>query len=263
MHVDTSLKDVLNSKNVTMIVGIPRTRVVMSGLCNASNKEFTLAAADYPIYPARGMSVTPQPDDVTVELVETGTPPSVYTEVTVDSIDTVTDPTTGDLVYGKVTLHDAPAATVDQVVITYYESLRPYVAQSLKIDIKQDETEVGELGSEMKRKSYAGQTITVSQDSIFSDFDVDKKLLFETYTGGYSVQNGYDAYTLITEPAERLVCIPLYTGAANDAGGTFLGAYYFNGKIVPKSLGDVKDGDNMTRALEFSVDSTPTLVVPE
>lgn len=263
MHVDSALKDVLNSKNVTMEVGIPRTRVVMTGACNGNNKEFTLAAADYPIYPQRGMGLTPEPDDVTVELVETGTPPSVYTEVVVDSIDTVTDSDTGDLVYGKVTLHEAPAATVDQVVITYYELLRPYIAQSLKIDIKQDSTEVGELGSEIKRTSYAGQTITVSQDSIFSDFDVDKKLLFETYSGGYTPQNGYDAYTMITEPATRLVRIPMYTGAANDGGGTFLGCYYFNGKIVPKSLGDVKDGDNMTRSLEFSVDSTPTLVVPE
>lgn len=263
MYVDSSLKDALNSKNVTMIVGIPRTRVVMTGACDGNNKVFTLPAADYPIYPQRGMSVIPEPADVVVETVETGGASPVYTEETVDSIDTVTDTDTGDLVYGQVTLHSAPAATVDQVVITYYEALRPYIAQSLKIDIKQDSTEVGELGSEMKRTSYAGQTITVSQDSIFSDFDVDKKLLFETYSGGYTPQNGYDAYTMITEPATRLVCIPMYTGAANDAGGTFLGAYYFNGKIVPKSLGDVKDGDNMTRSLEFSVDATPILIVPE
>lgn len=260
MHVDTSLKDVLNSKNVTMIVGVPRTRVALTGTINGSNKDFTLSADDYPIFPARGMSVTPQPADVTCETLKGTT----YTEVTVTSIGTVSDPDTGDLVYGKVTLDAAPTAEgADSVHLTFYESLRPYVAQSLKIDIKQDSTEVGELGSEMKRTSYAGQTITVSQDSIFSDFDVDKKLLFETYSGSYDVETGYDAYTLITEPATRLVCIPMYTGAANDAGGTFLGAYYFNGKIVPKSLGDVKDGDNMSRSLEFSVDSTPTLVVPE
>jgi hypothetical protein len=261
MYLDTSLKDVLNSKNVTMIVGIPRTRVQLTGTIDGNNKDFTLSAGDYPIYPARGMSLTPQPADVTVETLKGTT----YTgSIVVDSIGTITDSDTGDLVYGKVTLHTAPeAAAVDSVHLTFYEALRPYVAQSLKIDIKQDSTEVGELGSEMKRTSYAGQTITVSQDSIFADFDVDKKLLFETYSGGYDVETGYDAYTLITEPATRLVCIPMYTGAANDAGGTFLGAYYFNGKIVPKSLGDVKDGDNMTRSLEFSVDSTPTLVVPE
>ena len=260
MHVDTSLKDVLNSKNVTMIVGVPRTRVALTGTINGSNKDFTLSADDYPIFPARGMSVTPQPADVTCETLKGTT----YTEVTVTSIGTVSDPDTGDLVYGKVTLDAAPTAEgSDSVHLTFYESLRPYVAQSLKIDIKQDSTEVGELGSEMKRTSYAGQTITVSQDSIFSDFDVDKKLLFETYSGSYDVETGYDAYTLITEPATRLVCIPMYTGAANDAGGTFLGAYYFNGKIVPKSLGDVKDGDNMSRSLEFAVDSTPSLIVPE
>jgi hypothetical protein len=246
-----------------MLVGIPQTRITLTGTINGSNKDFVLASEDGPIYPKRGVSVTPQPEDVTCETLKHGTP-DVYTEVEVDSISTVEDTETGDLIYCEVNLHSAPeAASVDHVVLTYVEQLRPYIAQSIKIDAKQDSKDAGELGSSIKRTSYGAQTITITEDMIMSDFDINKKMLFEPYAGGYTPEDGYEVYEFISEPATRYVCVPVYTGAAAEQDGSFVGAYYFVGKIVPKGLGDVKDGDNITNALEFSVDSAPLLVLPE
>jgi hypothetical protein len=47
-----------------------------------------------------------------------------------------------------------------------------------------------------------------------------------------------------------------------ERGTEIVGRFYFRGRLVPKNLLDVKDGDNAGFALEISIEESPVMVVP-
>lgn len=254
MLKDTNLITALTSKDVKMIVGIPHTRSKLTGTINKSNTKFTVDTDYYPIYPERGVSVAVEAADVTCETLKDTT----YTEVTVSSVDLVADEETDTNVYGQVTLAAAPdPAAVDTVHLTYVEELKPYIAQSLKIDIKQDSSSYGELGEDVKHTTYGAQEITVTEDMLIGDMEPLRRLLFETYDGSETPETGYDVYQMIPESTDIYAYIPF-----EDADGE-IGRLYLKGRIVPKNLLDVKDGDNASFQLELAIDDSPLMVVPE
>jgi hypothetical protein len=255
VDIDRGLLQALNSRNIKLYVGIPHTQMQLTGTINDSNTDFTIPEEYRGVFCKGGVSITPQPHDV-IAYTKKG---STYTEVEVSSINEVTHSTLDIDQYGEITLSSAPTTSgADSVHLTFAEELRPWIAQSIKMGIKQDSTSIGELGENVKVTSYGAQEITIDEDMILGDdLTYIHRLLFEEYDGSFTPESGYDVYTLIAEPQVCYIKVPL------EQGSEFVGAYYFEGKIVPTGLGEAKEGDNLSFSLQFSVNESPKLIVPE
>ena len=255
VDVDRSAIELLNSRNIKLFIGVPHEKATLTGTINGSNKDFVIDEDYAGIYCKRGTSIIPTKDDV-VAYTKKG---STYTEAEVTAVGTVEHSTLDIEQYAKITLKTPPAsADVDSVHLDYVEELRPWFAQSIKVGVKQDATTKGELGENVKRTSYGAQEITIDEDMILGD-DLTwmTRLLHETYAGTYDVETGYDVYTMIAEPADIYVKMPL------ERGSTFVGAWYFEGKLVPTGLVDTKEGDDIGFSLQFAIDESPKLILPE
>jgi hypothetical protein len=256
MIVNSNLIPALTSIDFQLVVGVEQEKVECEETPNGVITEFHVPRTTAPIYPARGKSLLPTKADITVY----GLKGTTYTNIdaAVSGINATTDSVTGYSVYDEIEFTAAVSgSTYDKVCVTYIEELTPYIAQSIKADIKQDTKTYGELGSAIKHTSYGAQEITISQDNLMGDLDILARLLFDEYDGTGTEQSGYQAYTMISEPRDIYCYIPVVRG--DDVVGRF----YFRGRLVPKNLLDVKDGDNAGFALEISIEESPVMIVPE
>ncbi len=136
-----------------LVLGIPYTRVQMTGTINGINTTF--ATPLFPIYPASHLGPVATKDDITVE----GLKGTTYTELTVSSLDEVEDPLSLEDVLGSAVLSAAPeAAAVDSMWATGYEEVWPRISQSISPDIGQDSDELSECGTTGTIISYKEKT---------------------------------------------------------------------------------------------------------
>ena len=257
MIKNTDLIPALTGESFTLIVGVPRTRVKCTEVPNGTLKKFTLPDGAFPIYPRSGMVITPTKADITVEYLKGTT----YTSADADvkQINSITDTDSGLAAYKEIEFTSTVAsATADYICVTVVEEVKPYIAQTLKASIKQTTKTYNEIGSSMTHTSYTAQEITIDQDNLMGDMDVLQALLFETYAGTGTPETGYDAYTMISQPKDIYCYIPV---VGDDA--EIKGRFYFQGKIVPTGLIDLKAGDNAQFSLQISIMDNPIMIVPE
>lgn len=259
-----SVKDVeavlaLQGKNAGLIVGQPpetetsASAVALTGTIDGSNKDF-LFPMTHVIFPKSCVSTKPVPADITVWLKKGST----YTEATVASISKAANTLTGRQEYIKVSLSTAPSTeTADTVHGLCVRQLEPYIQQNVKIEGKQDESDYGQLRSDLKHKLYGAVLETISQDALLGDLDILLDLFYEEYDGTETVPVDMEAFTRVSEPKIIYAYIPL------ERGTEIVGFIMFpQVRAVLKTLLDVKEGDKASYAMELPVDKKSNIVRP-
>lgn len=254
--LDVMMGYVLGSDSHGLVFGVEHPdKVQLTGTINGTNDTFQFPATHYPIYPKSGLSIIPQPTDVTV-WAKKG---EVYTEVTVASIELITDPDTGDEVYGAVKLQTPPTSeTADSIHAICWEEFEPYVAQDIGSDLKQDTGSVGRIRSKTKVKTFKSIEGSLSQQLIIADMDPLVKLLYKPYTGSGTVQAGYEAWEMRETP-QILKCYIPY-----EREDEIVGRFYMDQvRVMPKNLPTAKEGDDLKMDLDIALDTLPRLIRPE
>lgn len=225
----------LQGRNVGLIVGVIREGVTLSG----SGTAWTIPKENLPIFPRSGVSFTPIASDIT--LYENGT----LSDAVITDIDEET---------GKITTDGSLSGTV---TADFVEEFEPYLAQNVKVDVKQDTKVYGILHSDMKHTSYGAKEITISEDNLLGDLDPLILICFEDYDGDFDVPADVEAFQMQSEPQIMYAYIPM------EKGDEIVGRLYFpQVRAVLSSLLDVKEGDNAQFSLDITVDTDPILIRP-
>jgi hypothetical protein len=254
-YTNIDLQEALASDSIGFFIGVPRTRVEMTGLINGTNKDFTIPITKGPIYPKNGLSITPQVADVVVETKKGET----YTVVTVASISEVTDVGTNKAYYGKVSLEAAPTAEgADKVYISYAEEFEPFIAQGVEPSVDQEVKDISRIYSNNKLYGYGPISISLKSDQIMGEDSLKliKEVLYEPYTGTGTPQTGYSATVLRKTPQ------PLYAYMPVRFANTILGRIYFDQVKAKPDLPSAKAGDSPTFTLDMTVQGECTLITP-
>lgn len=226
----------LQGRNVGLIIGAIQTGIVLTG----SGSSWTIPEEYLPVFPRSCVSLTPTPNDI--DLYENG----VLSEETIISIDNET---------GVITTSGSLSSPV---TANFVEAFEPYLAQNVKVDVKQDSKTYGILRSDMKHTSYGAKEITISEENLLGDLDPMIKLCFEDYDGEEDVGGDVEVYQMVSEPRIVYAYIPM------DRGSEVVGRMYFpQVRAVMKSLVDVKEGDNAGFTVDITVDKDPLIVRPK
>ncbi|MDH7506195.1 MAG: hypothetical protein QHH15_00205 [Candidatus Thermoplasmatota archaeon] len=222
----------LQSKNVGLVVGLEQTDIALEG----SGTEWAIPEKYLPVFPRTGVSLTAIGVDVTVTDGED--------VIEVDSIDE-----DGNMVLGESAT--APTATFEQ-------EFEPYLAQNVKVDIKQDETSVGRIRSDMKKKIYGAKEITISQDQLIGDTETLIQLAFDSYTNDdIEIPDDVEVYEMSSEPKTLSAYVIL------EKSGVAEGKMYFlQARCALTTLIDVKEGDIPQSSMDITVDVSPRIVRP-
>jgi len=236
VYTNIDLLEPLQGKDVGLILGILYEGISLTGTVDDKNTKFTIDAKYLPLFD-READGTLDDDDITV--YDDGV--AVTTTTLTQTFDEKTDDYTCE-----VELTAAPA-TGSKVTADVIQETEPYIAQSLKVDAKYDEKTYGRLKSAVKKKSYGSREVTISLDLLFVDLAF-TKIFFDSSTG-----------EMLSEPPIVYAYIPLLDG--DDEIGRL---YFTQCRMIPKSLIDVKQGDQAGFSIELSVDTDPILYeVPE
>jgi len=226
----------LQGRNVGLIIGAIQTGVALTG----SGTTWNIPTALLPVFPRSCVSLTPTPNDI--DIYEDG----ILSTETVVSIDNET---------GEVVMSGSLSGTV---TAGFVEAFEPYLAQNVKVDVKQDSKTYGILRSDMKHTSYGAKEITISEENLLGDLDPLIKLCFEDYDGVEDVGADVEVYQMVSEPRIIYAYVPM------ERGSTVVGRMYFpQVRAVMKSMVDVKEGDNAGFTIDVTVDKDPLLVRPK
>jgi len=230
-YTNIDLLEPLQGKDVGLILGVLHEGITLTGTIDDKNTKFTIDAKYLPLFD-READGTLDKDDITV--YDDGV------AVAVTSITHAFDKKTEDYTC-DVELTAAPAAA-SKLTADVIQEKEPYIAQSLKVDAKYDEKTYGRLKSAVKKKSYGSREVTISLDLLFVDLEF-TKIFFDTSTG-----------EMLSEPPIVYAYIPLLDG--DDEIGRL---YFTQCRMIPKSVLDVKQGDQAGFSIELSVDTDPIL----
>jgi hypothetical protein len=220
----------LQSKNVGLVVGITQEDIALEG----SGTSWAIPEEYLPVFPRSCISLTAIGVDVTV--TDDGG------EVVVDAID-------GD---GNLTLHTSATAPT----ATFVQEFEPYLAQNVKVDVKQDTTSVGRIRSDIKHTIYGAKEITISQDQLIGDLETLVQLAFDNYTDD-DIPDDIEVFEMSSEPKELFVYIIL------EKSGVAEGKMYFPlARCALTTLIDVKEGDIPQSSMDITIDTAPRLVRP-
>lgn len=226
----------LQGRNMGLIVGAIQLGVTLTG----SGTTWNIPEALLPVFPRSCVSLTPTPNDITI--YEDG----ILSTETVVSIDNET---------GEIVMSGSLSGTV---TADFVEEFEPYLAQNVKVDVKQDSKTYGILRSDMKHTSYGAKEITISEENLIGDLDPMIKLCFEDYDGTEEVGDDVEVYQMVSEPRIVYAYIPM------ERGTEVVGRMYFpQVRAVMKSLADVKEGDNAGFTIDITVDKDPLIVRPK
>lgn len=225
----------LQGRNIGLVVGIEQTGITLSG----SGTSWVIPEEYLPVFPMSCVSFTPIGTDII--LYEDG----VVSDKTITDIDEET---------GTITTSGSLSGTV---TADFVEEFEPYLAQNVKVDVKQDEQSYGILRSDMKHKSYGAREVTISEDNLLGDLEPLIKICFEDYDGDAEVPADVEAFQMVSEPREMYAYIPM------EKGDEIVGRMYFpQVRAVLSSLLDVKEGDNAQFSLDITVDKDPIIIRP-
>lgn len=226
----------LQGRNMGLIVGAIQLGVTLTG----SGTTWNIPEALLPVFPRSCVSLTPTPNDITI--YEDG----ILSTETVVSIDNET---------GEIVMSGSLSGTI---TADFVEAFEPYLAQNVKVDVKQDSKTYGILRSDMKHTSYGAKEITISEENLIGDLDPMIKLCFEDYDGTEEVGDDVEVYQMVSEPRIVYAYIPM------ERGTEVVGRMYFpQVRAVMKSLADVKEGDNAGFTIDITVDKDPLIVRPK
>jgi len=226
----------LQGRNMGLIVGAIQLGVTLTG----SGTTWNIPEALLPVFPRSCVSLTPTPNDITI--YEDG----ILSTETVVSIDNES---------GEIVMSGSLSGTV---TADFVEEFEPYLAQNVKVDVKQDSKTYGILRSDMKHTSYGAKEITISEENLIGDLDPMIKLCFEDYDGTEEVGDDVEVYQMVSEPRIVYAYIPM------ERGTEVVGRMYFpQVRAVMKSLADVKEGDNAGFTIDITVDKDPLIVRPK
>lgn len=260
-----SVKDVeavlsLQGRNTGLLIGIPpedwtsASAVELTGTIDGANKKFKFPNT-HVIFPKSCVSFAPQVTDIKVWLLKGTT----YTLATVKAITKAANSLTARQEYIEVELQTAPeAAAADKVMGVCVKQLEPYIQQNVKVDTSQDDSEYGQLRSDVKRKTYGAILNTITQDYLVGDLDMILEYFFEEYDGVETPPNTVEVYQQTSEPKIIYACIPV------EKGSDIVGFIFFpQARAVCKTLFDASEGDNIKNNIEISVDKKVQIVKPK
>lgn len=259
MLTKKSAQKLLMQQEFSVLLGVPFTRIPMTGTIDGTNKDFTLDANHYPIYPRGDANITVGISDVTPELGMTSGQTTTYTAATATAIKTIVDPTTGQTVPAGVTLSTAPAiASSTSVVLTAVEQLEPCVCQSFEPKVKQESKTEGMLGSTDTLTGYGTITNTFDLSLAASNatMKILNKLISQTYSGADTVEPGYSAYEQCQTPIS-IYAMALITDPATQEIGA---AYKFTDCQIPPDMLAIKDKGDATVKLTANVQGAPIIL---
>lgn len=226
----------ISAAGLKIVLGIPFTRVVSTGVVNGTNKIFPLPPEFYPIYPKNHKGPIPLAADIIAEILKGTT----YSTVTVATVNTLVDPTSGNTVYGSVELSSAPTSEgADSVVLTGVEECWARIAQDITPSIKTDSEDLKEVGTSDVITVQGSRTRTVKYElKITVDtLKLIRKIMYEEKSDQTGVATGYTLYT------ERDVPIPIYAYIPVVYDGEEVERYYLTNVTVDPDLPTVKAGD--------------------
>jgi hypothetical protein len=256
IRTDITQEQVLMQQNFQVIFGDPQARVEMIGDIDGTNVNFTLE--DYPIYPERKYMITPDTDDMIIELCKGTT----YTPATVTAFKTVTD-NFGDTVNGGVTLSSAPAiATVDYVYATYVHQFQPVIIQSFEPKVEQKNDEISSLGTDGFIYGFGPIKTSIKSSMIASANSVEmaRKLFHKpAEVGSNPVETGFDASTFSKTPK----LLYAFMAVTDPQSGELLGFYKFEQCMIKPDILGMKTGKAGEFVIEFTVGAQPVLLTPQ
>lgn len=222
----------LQSKNVGLVVGLEQTGIALEG----SGTSWAIPEEYLPVFPRSCVSLTAIGADITVT--------DGSSEIAVDSIDAE----------GNMTLHSSATAPV----ATFIQEFEPYLAQNVKVDVKQDTTSVGRIRSDIKKTIYGAKEITISQDQLIGDLETLIQLSFDNFVEDeIEIPDGVEVYELSSEPKQ------LYAYVILEKSGVAQGKMYFPlARCALTTLIDVKEGDIPQSSMEITIDTAPRIVRP-
>jgi hypothetical protein len=261
--IDTLAADTMDGSQMILVIKKPETeRVQLTGLVNGTNAVFTFPATHYPIGATTYKRIVPIADDVTVETLKTAT----YTEVTVTSVDTITDPDTGFTVYGKVTLAAAPSVEgTDTVWATCTVEHDVYVQQSIKPKLDQDTKDIERMGSRSVYQSFGKIKTSYDVDVILADLEAIYLGNFDEATSQTGVQTGHTLYELRDKPLLMDGYVPIYSGdeVEDPKDRTVHGYIMLEGITKAPVLPEGSANDNLTATLTLAVGEKPYILAKD
>lgn len=238
-----------------LVLGIPYTRVQMTGSINGSNTKFDTPL--FPIYPETHLDVLAGKDDIVVE----GLKGSTYTELAVASLDEVEDPITEEDVLGTAVMTAAPeAAAVDTMWATGYEEVWPRISQDITPDISQDSDELPECGTTGTIISYKEKTRKYSAEfkATMGMLNLMRRIHRREKTDQSGVASGYTMYT------ERDTPLPIKAYVQTLYEGEEVSREYLSNVTVDPGSIEVKAGDSAgTVKLTLNIGDAIEELVPD
>jgi len=229
----------LESKNVGLVCGFEQKNIALTG----SGTSWKIPEEYLPVFPRSCVSLTAIAADVTVMDGDD--------EITVTDLDDE----------GNITLDD----TATTPMATFVQEFEPYLAQGVKVDVKQDDKDVGRIRSDIKHKIYGAKSLTISQDHIIGDpgsLETLIQMAFDAYEGDVTPPDDVEVFEITVDPKE----LNAYVILEKKIGGksTALGKMYFpNARAVLTTLIDVKEGDIPQCSIDIAVDTSPRIVRPK
>lgn len=256
MYEDISLETILMNDSVGFVLGKPHTMETLTGTIDGTNKVFNFPS--YPLFPRSCLGILPQPQDVDVY----GVKGTVNTKLTVQEISQILDQNTGDEVDGAATLATAPAAAdATSIIGNYVEELEPFVAQDVTPTVKQTTKTVGRLRSTDQMYGYGTIDVQIKSNQVMGNDSIKQiqKLMYDPVTPdtGLSVQTGYNAFEMVPKPKILYGYIPF------ELDDEVLGRFYFKQCRLTPVIPGGKANDNVTYALDMSVQKKPILILPQ
>lgn len=223
----------LQSKNVGLVVGLEQNDIPLEG----SGTSWAIPEEYLPVFPRSCVSLTALGADITVT--------DGSSVIVVESLDAE----------GNITL----ANTATAPTASFVQEFEPYLAQNVKVDVKQDTTTVGRIRSDMKKTIYGAKEITISQDQLIGDLETLIQLAFENFIEEeVEIPNDVEVYTMSSEPKE------LYAYVILEKSGVAQGKMYFPlARCALTTLIDVKEGDIPQSSMEITIDTAPRIVRPK
>ena len=261
-NIDDLAAATLDGSQMLLVLKVPVTeRVQLTGTIDGTNTVFTFPATHYPLGATTYKRITPLPADVTVETLKTAT----YTEVTVASIGTVTDPETGFVVNGNVTLSAAPqAASVDSVWATCTVEHDVYVQQSVKPKLDQDVRDIERMGSRSVYQSFGKIKTSYDVEVILADLEAIFLGNFDTpdQTG---VQSGFTLYELMDKPLLMDGYVPIFSGdeTPDPKDRVVMGYIMLEGVTKAPVLPEGSANDDLTATLTLAVGEKPYILLKD
>lgn len=259
-NIDSKAAAILDGSQMIVVVKVPVTeRVQLTGTINGTNTTFTFPSTHYPLGATTHKRITPVPADVTVETLKTAT----YTEVTVSSIGEVTDPDTGYVVNGSVTLSAAPTTEgADSVWATCTVEHDVYVQQSIKPSVDQDTRDIERMGSRNVYQSFG---------KIKTSYDVEVKLadLEAIFLGNFDesaetgVQSGHTLYEMRDKPLVMDGYVPIFSGDETEdpADREVMGYIMLDSVTKAPVLPEGSANDDLTATLTLNVGEKPYILM--